>query len=85
MATELLDRPETVANEDSQVLVTLTVADQLCGIPVLAVRDILGEQTITRASRIFTRSDSRVALIDKGRLSVPKLRGERILYHIFLP
>lgn len=53
MATELLERPETVApnaatGEDTQVLVTLTVADQLCGIPVLAVRDILGEQTITR-------------------------------------
>ena len=31
-----------------QVFVTLTVADQLCGVPVLAVRDILGEQTITR-------------------------------------
>jgi purine-binding chemotaxis protein CheW len=48
MATDLLERPDTVASEDSQVLVTLTVADQLCGIPVLAVRDILGEQTITR-------------------------------------
>ncbi len=28
--------------------VTLTVADQLCGIPVLGVRDILGAQAITR-------------------------------------
>ena len=27
---------------------TLTVAGQLCGVPVLAVRDILGEQSITR-------------------------------------
>ena len=48
MATELLERPDTAANQDTQVLVTLTVAGQLCGIPVLAVRDILGEQTITR-------------------------------------
>src|ERR1700722_7256097 len=53
MATDVLERPETVApntttGEDTQVLVTLTVAGQLCGIPVLAVRDILGEQTITR-------------------------------------
>jgi purine-binding chemotaxis protein CheW len=53
MATQLLERPETVAPntataEDTQVLVTLIVAGQLCGIPVLAVRDILGEQTITR-------------------------------------
>ena len=31
-----------------QTLVTLTVADQLCGVPVLSVRDILGEQPITR-------------------------------------
>ncbi|HVY18305.1 MAG TPA: chemotaxis protein CheW [Rhodopila sp.] len=34
--------------EERQVLVTLTVADQLCGVPVLAVRDVLGEQSITR-------------------------------------
>lgn len=31
-----------------QVLVTLTVAGQLCGVPVLAVRDVLGPQAITR-------------------------------------
>jgi purine-binding chemotaxis protein CheW len=29
-------------------LVMLTVADQLCGVPVLSVRDILGDQAITR-------------------------------------
>ncbi|HEY5301492.1 MAG TPA: chemotaxis protein CheW [Acetobacteraceae bacterium] len=28
--------------------VTLTVADQLCGVPVLGVRDVLARQTITR-------------------------------------
>lgn len=53
MATDLLDRPETASatgpsGDETQVLVTLTVADQLCGVPVLAVRDILGEQVITR-------------------------------------
>ena len=50
------ERPDTASSfsgaaastEDKQVLVTLTVADQLCGVPVLAVRDILGEQSITR-------------------------------------
>ncbi len=47
MSTEILDRTETKA-DDEQVLVTLTVADQICGVPVLAVRDILGEQPITR-------------------------------------
>ena len=49
MATDILERPDTAAtHEDNQVLVTLTVGDQLCGVPVLAVRDVLGEQTITR-------------------------------------
>ncbi len=47
MATDVLDRPGSSA-DDEQVLVTLTVADQICGVPVLAVRDILGEQPITR-------------------------------------
>lgn len=31
-----------------EVFVTLSVADQLCGIPVLTVRDVLGPQAITR-------------------------------------
>jgi purine-binding chemotaxis protein CheW len=49
MATEILERPDASAtSEENQVLVTLTVGEQLCGVPVLAVRDILGEQTITR-------------------------------------
>src|ERR1700753_3116870 len=49
MATDTLERPDAAtASEDNQVLVTLTVGEQLCGVPVLAVRDILGEQTITR-------------------------------------
>jgi purine-binding chemotaxis protein CheW len=42
-----LDRPDSKPDEE-QVFVTLTVADQLCGVPVLGVRDILGEQSITR-------------------------------------
>lgn len=42
------ERPEASATDEQQVLVTLTVADQLCGVPVLAVRDVLGEQSITR-------------------------------------
>jgi purine-binding chemotaxis protein CheW len=49
MTTDLLERPDNaVANDEERVFVTLTVADQLCGIPVLGVRDILGEQVITR-------------------------------------
>ena len=48
MATDVMERPDTVTDEADHVFVTLTVADQLCGVPVLAVRDILGEQAITR-------------------------------------
>ncbi len=39
---------EATARDTEESFVTLSVADQLCGIPVLAVRDILGEQGITR-------------------------------------
>jgi len=51
MNTETLERPDaaTVTGGDaSQMVLTLTVAGQLCGVPVLAVRDVLGPQTITR-------------------------------------
>ncbi len=46
-------RPGSTIMDDApsqaeEVFVTLTVADQLCGIPVLSVRDILGPQVITR-------------------------------------
>ena len=34
--------------EAEEVFLTLTVAGQLCGVPVLAVRDVLGPQAITR-------------------------------------
>jgi purine-binding chemotaxis protein CheW len=40
-------RPDRLT-DSGQPLVTLTVADQLCGVPVLSVRDVLGEQPITR-------------------------------------
>lgn len=50
MSVEVLERPARApAAEDSeQTFVTLTVADQLCGVPVLEVRDVLAEQAITR-------------------------------------
>lgn len=47
MSATILERPD-VAGERECGLVTLMLAGQLCGIPVLSVRDILGEQTITR-------------------------------------
>ena len=36
------------ADEAAEMFLTLTVAGQLCGVPVLAVRDVLGAQAITR-------------------------------------
>src|SRR5271169_328069 len=48
MATDVMERPDTVTDEADHVFVTLTVAGQLCGVPVHAVRDILGEHKITR-------------------------------------
>ncbi len=47
MTVDILDRTEQVSRE-MESYVTLTVAGQLCGIPVLGVRDILAEQPITR-------------------------------------
>ncbi|WP_027284063.1 chemotaxis protein CheW [Rubritepida flocculans] len=35
------------AGDAAQMVLTLTVAGQLCGVPVLAVRDVLGVQSIT--------------------------------------
>ena len=48
MTADVMERPDTSAADEERVFVTLTVADQLCGVPVLGVRDILGEQAITR-------------------------------------
>ena len=49
MGTTVLERPaDSAAGGDERVFVTLTVADQLCGVPVQSVRDVLGEQVITR-------------------------------------
>jgi purine-binding chemotaxis protein CheW len=48
MTTDVLDHPDAALDEGDRQFVTLTVADQLCGVPVLGVRDILGEQVITR-------------------------------------
>lgn len=38
----------TTENEAAGMMLTLTVAGQSCGVPVLAVRDVLGLQAITR-------------------------------------
>jgi purine-binding chemotaxis protein CheW len=38
----------TAAQGDESAFVILTLADQLCGVPVLAVRDVLADQAIAR-------------------------------------
>jgi purine-binding chemotaxis protein CheW len=54
MSLDLIDRRAVQGDgadergETESMYVTLTVADQLCGVPVLSVRDVLGEQSITR-------------------------------------
>jgi purine-binding chemotaxis protein CheW len=53
MSIDLIDRSRAghdaeERGETETMFVTLTVAKQLCGVPVLSVRDVLGEQTITR-------------------------------------
>lgn len=47
MSVDVLERPEAPI-ADERVFVMLTVAGQTCGVPVGSVRDILGEQSITR-------------------------------------
>jgi purine-binding chemotaxis protein CheW len=48
MAVAVLERPDADTPRSEQVFVTLKVADQLCGVPVLGVRDVLGPQSIAR-------------------------------------
>ena len=47
MSTTMQDRSGDPAAGDERVFVTLTIGEQLCGVPVQSVRDVLGEQTIT--------------------------------------
>jgi purine-binding chemotaxis protein CheW len=46
--TNLLLTGPRPATPGDAAFVTLSVADQVCGIPVMGVRDVLGDQTITR-------------------------------------
>src|SRR5579884_1873417 len=48
MHDTVLEPPAETASDASCSVVTLTVAGQLCGVPVLGVRDVLSQQTITR-------------------------------------
>jgi purine-binding chemotaxis protein CheW len=54
------------ADEAAQTFVTLSVAGQLCGVPVLGVRDILSEQAITRIP--LARAEIAGSLNLRGRI-----------------
>src|SRR5579864_9043476 len=86
MTTDVLERPDAAADDEERVFVTLTVADQLCGVPVLAVRDILGEHAITRiplappdiAGSLNLRGRIVTAIDLRRRLSLPpKEQGQK--------
>lgn len=47
MSNELAQQNLVLNGSDSAMFVTMTIADQLFGIPVLEVRDVLGPQRIT--------------------------------------
>lgn len=69
----------TSRQDNEQLLVTLIIAGQLCGIPVLAVREVLGRQAITRvplappavAGSLNLRGRIVTAIDARQRLGVP--------------
>lgn len=71
------------AEEADEVFLTLTVAGQLCGVPVLAVRDVLGAQAITRiplappevAGSLNLRGRIVTAIDLRRRLGLPPREG----------
>ncbi len=77
-----------LAPEAEEVFLTLMVADQLCGVPVLAVRDVLGNQVITRiplappevAGSLNLRGRIVTAIDLRRRLGLPpRADGERMM------
>jgi purine-binding chemotaxis protein CheW len=85
MSTDVLERPDAAVDEEERVFVTLTVADQLCGVPVLTVRDILGEHAITRiplappeiAGSLNLRGRIVTAIDLRRRLNLPTAPADR--------
>ena len=82
MTTDVRERADA-ATEENRVIVVLTVADQLCGVPVLAVRDILGTHAITRiplapreiAGSLNLRGRIVTAIDLRARLHLPPATG----------
>jgi purine-binding chemotaxis protein CheW len=74
------DIPAAGSAEPMCTYVTLILADQLCGVPVLAVRDVLADQTIARiplaprevAGNLNLRGRIVTAIDLRQRLRLPK-------------
>lgn len=72
-----------VNTEAMHMMLTLTVAGQLCAVPVLSVRDVLGVQTITRiplaprevAGSLNLRGRIVTAVDLRSRLGLPPREG----------
>ena len=70
--------------DDAELFLTLTVAGQGCGVPVLMVRDVLGPQAITRiplappevAGSLNLRGRIVTAIDLRRRLGLPAREGE---------
>jgi purine-binding chemotaxis protein CheW len=75
--------PPSRREETAEVFLTLTVAGQLCGVPVLSVRDVLGAQAITRiplapqevAGSLNLRGRIVTAIDLRRRLGLPPREG----------
>lgn len=75
--------PPPRREEAEEVFLTLTVAGQLCGVPVLSVRDVLGAQAITRiplapaevAGSLNLRGRIVTAIDLRHRLGLPPREG----------
>jgi purine-binding chemotaxis protein CheW len=75
--------PSSRREEAEEVFLTLTVAGQLCGVPVLSVRDVLGVQAITRiplapqevAGSLNLRGRIVTAIDLRRRLGLPPREG----------
>ncbi len=74
------ETPSASVAEPMCTYVTLMLADQLCGVPVLAVRDVLADQTIARiplaprevAGNLNLRGRIVTAIDLRQRLRLPK-------------
>lgn len=79
-------QPGVANSEAASMMLTLTVAGQLCAVPVLTVRDVLGVQTITRiplaprevAGSLNLRGRIVTAVDLRGRLGLPPRGADQV-------